>query len=33
MGFEISTVAEKIVASYFKEHWIDARQGWWHKDK
>jgi hypothetical protein len=25
-------VAEKIVASYFKEHWIDARQGQWHKD-
>jgi len=25
-------VAEKIAASYFKEHWIDANQGWIHNE-
>jgi hypothetical protein len=25
-------VAEKIPASYFKEHWIDAHQGWVHNE-
>jgi hypothetical protein len=25
-------VSEKIVAAYFKEHWIDAHQGLWHND-
>jgi hypothetical protein len=25
-------VADKIPASYFKEHWIDAHQGWAHNE-